>query len=106
MDQKVRQLLRLESFDVFYNITSISAPILWGSDPHHINAQLLPFALWHPSLVFVKRSRFKETPAEESAEIADETQINQMHDIKWHGNRKMYCIKEYKRRDSLDTSSN
>src|SRR5579859_2991331 len=86
MYQKVRQLLCLESLDVFFNIAGISPPILWGSNPRHVDTELLPLLLRHSSLVFVQRSRFEETPAEESAEITYETQINQMHDIKWCGN--------------------
>jgi hypothetical protein len=55
--------------------------------------------------MFIKRSQFEETPAEELAEIAYEIQINQIHDIKWRRNRKIYYIEKDKRRDFLDASS-
>src|SRR5579859_4018350 len=105
MDQEVRQFLRLESLYVLLNIARISSPILRRSNFGHIDAELLPLLLRHSSLVLVKRAGFEESPAEKPAEIAYETQINEMHDIKWHRNGKMHSFKEDKRRDPLDASS-
>src|SRR5204863_8595229 len=53
--------------------------------------------------MFVQGCHFEETPIQESTEIAYETQVNQMHDVKWYGSGYMYCVKEKtKGRDSLD----